>query len=195
MKQLPVLGTVAGAVLGFALVVGAYFIGSSKAPTAPRSPVVVRAVQELAELATIKQSMSHVFRAESEAGGQLARIFGRDRLLLVAQGEVVAGIDLKDLKAEDIVVSGDTVSVRLPPAKILSSKLVEEQTYVVDRTTGLLIRFDRDLERQARLFALNHFVQGARGQMILPESGKRARLLIENLLKQLGYRNVNITVA
>jgi len=190
---MPAWSVVAGVVLGLALVIGAYLIGASRGPPRPQSPVVVKAIQELSELATIRHSMSHVFRSESDAGGQLARIFGRDRLLLVANGEVTAGIDLRELKPEDVLVAGDTIKIRLPAAKILNSKLVEESTYVVDRTTGFLIKFDKDLERQARLFALTHFVQGARSQMILPQAAQRARLLVENLLKQLGYQTVEIT--
>ena len=193
MKPLHVWSIVAGGVLGIVLVVGAYLLGVTATVVPARSPVVLKAVQELAELGTIKQSMSHVFRAESEAGGQLARIFGRDRLLLVAQGEVVAGIDLKELKDEDVVVAGDRVSIRLPQTKILYSRLIEEQTYVVDRNTGLLIKVDKDLERQARIFALNHFVQSARAQMILPQSAQRTRVLIGNLLRQLGYRTVEFS--
>lgn len=193
MKQLHILSVVAGVVLGMVLLAGSYFLGKSAAVASPHSPVVLTAVQELAELATIKQSMAHVFRKESEAGGTLARIFGKDHVLLVAHGEVVAGVDLKELKSEDVVIAGDRVSIRLPPPKILYSRLLEENTYVVDRKTGLLVKFDMDLERQARVVALNHFVQASRAQMILPQSAKRARVLIENLLKQLGYRTIEIT--
>jgi hypothetical protein len=193
VKPLHILSAVAGVVLGMVLVVGAFLLGKSTLVAAPHSPVVLTAVQELAELATIKQSLAHVFSKESDAGGALAHIFGKDHVLLVAHGEVVAGVDLKELKPEDVVIAGDRISIRLPPPKILYSRLLEESTYVVDRKTGLLVKFDKDLERQARLVALNYFVQAARAQMILPQSAKRARLLIENVLKQLGYRTIEIS--
>jgi hypothetical protein len=185
---------VAGIVIAvFVLLVGAYFTGihASRA-SLPQSAVIVKAVQELSDLVTLKQSMSEVFRAESGEGGRLALIFGRDRLLLVAHGEVWAGIDLKELKAEDVVVVGDSVTVRLPRAKILGTKLVEEHTYVVDRNTGLLIRFDKDLERQARLYALEHFVSAARKLQLERQAAERARLLLENFLRQLGFKSVTV---
>jgi hypothetical protein len=175
------------------LVCGAYLIGAGSSRI-PQPLVVVKAVHELSELSTIRHSMSEVFRAESAAGGRLAKIFGSDRLLLVAHGEVTAGVNLKELKDGDVTVNGETVSVRLPPAKILGSRLVERQTYVVDRTTGMLIQFDKDLEREARLFALEHFVAAAKKEQIEKQAGERARLVIENLLKQLGFKTVTVSI-
>ena len=174
------------------LVSVAYLMGAGSSRV-PQTLVVVRAVHELSELATIRHSMSEVFRAESEVGGRLAKIFGTDRLLLVAHGEVTAGVNLKELKDGDVAVNGETVTVRLPPAKILGSRLVERQTYVVDRTTGMLRQFDKDLEREARLFALEHFVAAAKKEQIERQAGERARLVIENLLKQLGFKTVTVS--
>jgi hypothetical protein len=184
---------VAAAIIGVLLVMAAYFIGAGSS-TLPRPLVVVKAVQELSELSTIRHSMSEVFRAESEVGGRIAKLFGTDRLLLVAHGEVTAGLNLKEMKEGDITVTGDSVTVKLPPAKILGSRLVERQTYVVDRTTGMLRQFDKDLEREARLFALEHFVAAARKEQIERQAGERARVVIENLLKQLGFKTVTVSI-
>jgi hypothetical protein len=183
----------AAAIVGLVLVTAAYFIGANTS-NLPRSLVVVKAVHELSELSTIRHSMSEVFRAESEVGGRIAKLFGSDRLLLVAHGEVTAGVNLKEMKEGDITVTGDTVTVRLPPAKILGSHLVERQTYVVDRTTGMLRQFDKDLERQARLFALEHFVAAAKKEQIERQAGERARVVIENLLRQLGFKTVTVSL-
>ena len=184
--------SIAGIALVALLVTAAYFAGAGSSRV-PQPLVIVKAVHELSELATIRHSMSEVFRAESGAGGRLAKIFGSDRLLLVAHGEVTAGVNLKELKEGDVTVTGDTVTVRLPAAKVLGSRLVERQTYVVDRATGMLIQFDKDLEREARLFALEHFVAAARKEQIERQAGERARLVIENLLKQLGFKTVKVS--
>jgi hypothetical protein len=160
---------------------------------APSEVIVVQAVQELSELVTIRQSMAEVFRSQSNDDTMLAMILKRDKLLMVAHGEVLAGVNLRELKPEDVVVSGKTVSIRLPPARVIDTKLVEQSTYVVDRTTGVLVKFDPSLERQARLYAIAYFRYAAQKEQIEKKASERARVVIEGLLKQLGFASVSVT--
>ena len=171
----------------------AYLVGRANASRLPQSAVIVQAIQPMSDLVTVKQSMAEVFRAESAEGWPIAKMLGKDRLLLVAHGEVSAGIDFKELKADHVQVEGDKVTIRLPPPKILVSRIVEDRTYVVDRQTGLLVRFDKDLEREARIFAVQHFDKAARQSQLLPQASARARVILENLLMQLGFKQVTIT--
>jgi hypothetical protein len=57
----------------------------------------------------------------------------QQRMLIFVEGAVTAGVDLSDLGEEDVAISneGRTITLTLPPARVLSAELVhhEVQTY------------------------------------------------------------------
>jgi hypothetical protein len=50
-------------------------------------------------------------------------VIGTTRLLYIAYGEVKAGVDLSELKADNVQIVNDTILLRLPPPRILDSKI------------------------------------------------------------------------
>ena len=72
-------------------------------------------------------------------------------MLFVAVGEVTAGLDLADLRREDVRVDHGRVTVRLPRPVILTNRLDNARSYVHARSTGLLARRQeaRELVRPA----------------------------------------------
>ena len=61
---------------------------------------------------------------------QLEQFLTGERVLLVATGEVEAGVDLAEIGEDDVRVDGDRVTIDLPEAQVLSSSLDEERTRV-----------------------------------------------------------------
>lgn len=141
---------------------------------------VLRQVQTLSQLVTVKYVMEKVVVLED------VKWFGENRVLLVAHGIVKAGVDFSQLKPEDVKVSGTNVTIRLPPAQITDTYLDEHQTSVVERTTGLLRMFDKDLEQTARQRAVDDIRRGARTAGILKDADERARAQVKNLFQQVG---------
>ena len=117
-------------------------------------------------------------------------VLGESRVLMVASGRVNAGLDLSAIGPNDITISGKSIKVRLPPARIMDAYLDDSQTRVVERTTGILRSFDKDLEQTARQNAVDDIRRSARFGGILKEADKRARLQLENLLRQVGFQQV-----
>lgn len=169
----------------------AVFFGAGLWVGSPRradSPVLLREVQELSELATVKYVMSHVMTKEKVTW------LGTDQILLVAQGVVKAGVDLRRMKEEDLRVAGKSVSIRLPRAEVTDNYLVEKYTYVYDRRTGLLVKPERTLEGEARREALSQMLIAAHQSGIHREAEARARELVAKLLRQLGFEKVEVEV-
>ena len=104
-----------------------------------------------------------------------AKWFGENRVLLVAHGIVKAGVDFRELKPEDLEVTGKKIAIRLPPSRITDTYLDEHQTRVVERTTGLLRMFDKDLEQAARQNAVADIRRAARTAGILKDADERHR--------------------
>ena len=113
---------------------------------------IVLQVRALARLETAQYTIEKVITAETRQGA-LAGLFG-DRLLLVAHGQVIAGVDLSRVQANDIMVSPDgRVTIIMPAAEVFIATLDNNRTYVYDRNTGLLTQGEVDLETQARQLA------------------------------------------
>lgn len=147
---------------------------------------VLRQVQALSQLVTVKYVLEKVVVVED------AKWFGENRVLMVAHGIVKAGVDLSQLKTTDVEVSGQRVKVRLPPAQITDAYLDEKQTHVIERSTGLLRLFDKDLEQTARQNAVDDIRRGARLEGIQKDADERARLQIESLFHQMGFVEVEV---
>lgn len=95
-------------------------------------PVVVEGIRELDQLATVRWTESVPVTRES-GGTAIERIFTGERVLLIATGEVEAGVDLSEIGSDDVRVSGESVTIRLPEPQILSVSLNERETRVYDR--------------------------------------------------------------
>jgi hypothetical protein len=149
-------------------------------PAGYNTATVLRQVQTLSQLVTVKYVMEKVVVMED------VKWFGESRVLLVANGVVKAGVDFSRLKPEDVRVTEKKVALRLPAAQITDAYLDDRQTRVVERTTGLLRTFDKDLEQTARQMAVDDLRRGARSAGILKDADDRARAQVQNLFEQMG---------
>ncbi len=158
----------------------------------PSPTVVVQRLQALNQLETAQFVSQHVVEAKSESTW-LPSFLAGERLLLVAQVEVIAGLDMKRVSPSDIEVKGDEVVVTLPPPKILSVRIDETKTRVFARERGWLVfNPDIDLEREARLQALTEARQAALRSELLPFAQQKAEENLRTFLQALGFKRVEI---
>jgi Protein of unknown function (DUF4230) len=155
------------------------------------SPTVVEMIQKLSRLETVEYSLDKIVEGERQSAF-LPDFLAGDKLLLVAHGEVVAGIDLGQLRGGDVVVSGDTVHVHLPAAQIFTTRIDNSRTRVYSRTTGLLVASDPNLESDVRQTAEQQIAQAASDDGILDRARQNARTSVTALLYQLGFRTVDV---
>ena len=122
-----------------------------------------------------------------------AKWYGENRVILVAHGVVKAGVDLQKLQPGDVRVVGlKKISLSLPPPAIIDVHLDDEKTEVVERSTGLLRQFDKDLEQSARRQALGSLRSAAHRCGILKEAEDRLRDQLTVVFQQLGFEEVEI---
>lgn len=163
-------------------------------PTVLPDPVtIIQQVRPLARLETIQYSVQKVITAEI---GQevLKELFG-DRLLFVAHGVVVAGVDLSTLSEEEIEIRDGILTVTIPKAEVFVATLDNEKSYVYDRDTGLLRKSDSHLETIARQAAEEEILKGALEDGILDQASMNAQLFLTHLLNNLGFKDIIILVA
>ncbi len=163
-------------------------------PTVLPDPVtIIQQVRPLARLETIQYSVQKVITAEI---GQevLKELFG-DRLLFVAHGVVVGGVDLSTLSEEEIEIRDGILTVTIPKAEVFVATLDNEKSYVYDRDTGLLRKSDSQLETIARQAAEEEILKGALEDGILDQASMNAQLFLTLLLNNLGFKDIIILIA
>lgn len=157
------------------------------------STTVVKEIRSLSRLETSSFTIEKVIDAGTNGNTFQEFLYG-DRILLIAHGQVVAGIDFSALSEDDVHVSGQTVTIKLPPAQILTTTLDNGQTRVFDRKLGLLSKGDKDLESQARLAATEAIQQAACKGNILTDASTNARKQLTALLRALGFVTITIEI-
>lgn len=161
-------------------------------PTIIPDPVsIIHEIRSLARLETIQYSVEKVISADS-GREDLKTLFG-DKLLFVAHGDVLAGIDLEKIRLEDIKLDGKVVTIKLPSAEILSTRLDNDKSYVYDRQTGLLARPDAELETKARQEAEKQIYKTAIEDGILKQAQTNAQAYLDRLIRSLHYEEVIFT--
>lgn len=166
-------------------------------PTEPQEPTVVQGIHRLNELATVKYTTQVLVTEEENVKifrQPLPEFLTGEKILLVAVGEVEAGVDLDELGPEDVRIVGDRVFINLPEAQIIDSSLDEDKTRLYDRDRGLFrIRGNDELIEEARRDAEDRMVKAAKENGILDKAQDNAETSIRTLVTSLGYNEVQFT--
>ncbi|HEU5101028.1 MAG TPA: DUF4230 domain-containing protein [Roseiflexaceae bacterium] len=150
-------------------------------------------IRGLSRLETQSFSVERVVEAKVERGNPLDLLLS-DRLLLIASGEVIAGVDLAKLKDSDVTISADgkTITLRLPPSEIFSKSLNNDRTRVYDRQTGIFASENKDLETQARSSAEAEILQAACEGGVMRKSADEAKRSLEQFLRLMDFDVINV---
>jgi hypothetical protein len=158
-------------------------------PTVVPDPItIIHDVRTLARLETIQYSLEKVVTADT--GREFLKVLFGDRLLLVAHGVVIAGVDLAKVSPDDLWVENSVLYMRLPDPEIFIATLDNEQSYIYDRQIGFLTRGDVELETAARRAAEKEIARAAREDGILKLARQNAESYLSRLLRSLGYPEV-----
>jgi hypothetical protein len=151
-------------------------------------------IRNLNRLETQSFSVERVIEAKVERGNILDTFLG-DKLLLIASGTVVAGVDLSKLRDSDVTISpdGKSITLRLPPSEIFSKSLDNERTRVYDRQTGVFANQQKDLETQARQEAEAEILNAACEGNIMQKASDEAQHSVDRFLRLLDFTSVTVT--
>ena len=161
-------------------------------PVIPNQPTVVRQIQQLQRLETVRYTMDKIISGERDSA-YLPKFLVSDRLLLVVHGEVIGGVDLTELQPSDVSVRGRMVTVHLPSPEILVTRVDNAKTRVYSRDTGLFSSPDPNLESELRQEAEHQLQQAAQQDGILKTAEDNARSALVIILKGLGFERVEFS--
>ncbi|GAB4347084.1 MAG: hypothetical protein OHK0047_41040 [Leptolyngbyaceae cyanobacterium] len=156
--------------------------------------LTLQKIRDASELTTAEFTMQAVVPTEQDATFSGFTI-GTTKLLYIAQGEVQAGVDLSQLAPAQMQVTGDRIVIKLPPARILNSKIDVNKSQVYDYNRGFLgLGPDAgpQLQSLAQQEALQKIVTTACEQGVLQRASDRAKLAVTQLLTAAGYKTVTV---
>jgi hypothetical protein len=158
-----------------------------------RQPAVITQIRELGRLETASYTVEKVLEGGVDQGNSLLNLLLGDRLLFIAHGEVIAGVDLTELREEDVSVTTDRqgVTLRLPPARILTQRLDNDLSRVYDRSQGWLTKGDPELESRVRQEAERAVLRAACEGGILAQAELNAQRQVQILLLALDFREID----
>ena len=155
-------------------------------PTILPDPItIINEIRSLARLETIQYSVEKVITAEI-GQGNFSFLFG-DKLLFVAHGIVIAGLDMNKMTSSDMWLIDDTLYVKVPEPEIFIATLDNEKSYVYDRETGLLNKGNLSLESQARIVAENEIKKASLADGIIELARQNGDAYLERVLNSLGF--------
>lgn len=146
---------------------------------------VVLGIQSMNQLATARYTIQTIVEVEDRG------FFGpltTDRILLRANADVLAGIDLGAIKPEHVQTNGDSVTIILPAPQLVSKDITYQ---VYDRQRGWFAATNKDLQSAAEAQARADIVATACEKGILREAQTNAESTLRVFLLNLGFKQVS----
>jgi len=159
------------------------------------SRAVVEKVQRLSRLETVVYTLDTIVES-NESNPILPDALAGDHLLMIVQGQTIAGIDMSKLKPENVAITetgtGRDIRITLPPSQVFLTTIDNEHTRVYTRETGLFVKGDPNLESQTRAKAQGQLQEAALSDGILDAATRNARATVIAMLEGLGFNHVEV---
>ena len=169
------------------VVIGVFFLGTIWSGR-NSEPVVItdligQRLADVQELAVVEYYYTNMGRFENKVdfyGWQVP--FTTKRFIVSYDGIIKAGVDLKELKVE---AHGETITVTLPPAQILSHQIPEESLEVFDETRNIFNPITIEDYTGFTADQRAEIEQRAIANGLLDKAGERAEAAVRELLDLL----------
>ena len=158
-------------------------------------PTITARLQQLNRLQTVLYTGDVILQTSSSSPA-LPDTVSSEQPLLVAHGEITAGVDLAHLRPEDLRIDPATraIHVHLPASELFSTTLDPQQTRAYSRLTGLPAApaADTTLTPEAHTRAQSQLQQAALQSGLLDLARKNARQTVTTFLLSLGFTEVDV---
>jgi hypothetical protein len=157
------------------------------------TPVLIKEINNLSQIITITVYDEVVM--ESVKPKNLPSFPGLrpvpDKIVLIAKGKVLAGVDLSKIKENDVFVDQDSVSIRLPPAEIFSTIVNPSDFETFDEVGEWTAKEITEIKKKL----VNKITTRALQNQILPKAWQRSKFIIENFLRSIRFKKIYLQPA
>jgi hypothetical protein len=159
--------------------------------TIDNTPILIKEINNLAQLITITSFDEVVMDSIKKSKKLPGTIFPvpASKIVLIAKGQVMAGVDLKKLNNEDVMIKNDSISILFPPPQILNTILNPSDFETFDET-GV---WSSEEVNQVKVRIREKIIQRALEQNLLFKASERCKIIMENFLRNIGFTRIQIT--
>lgn len=160
-------------------------IFSSKPVVIDDTPVLIKEIKALGEIITA------TLYDEVVVDSIVKRRFPQlpltdDKIVIIARGKVLAGINMKELTDNSVRVSGDTAWMKSPQVKFLDV-IINPGDYETFEETG---KWKPDAVIAVKLKAKDLIIQHAYNKQLLNFAGSKAKAVLQDFLNAAGFKTV-----
>ncbi|MEO7316187.1 MAG: DUF4230 domain-containing protein [Ginsengibacter sp.] len=150
----------------------------------------VMSLQNMSDLATAEYVVTKIIKASDDKTWYKA---GDRKILMSCKASIVAGIDLSKLSEDDISIDGDNITINLPRAKLLYMNIKPEDIKTAYEDVSMFrTKFTSQEKNELAVQAENQIKESVQSLGVLTTAETNASIFIDNFLKNLGYKNINI---
>jgi hypothetical protein len=118
---------------------------------------------------------------------------GDRKILMSCKAKIKAGVDLTKIQEGDITVTGNTITIVLPPAEMTSFVMDPKLTHTeMESVSGLRQRFSQTEKYKYMKQAENAIKRDMKDTKILEDAEQNAAMFLEDFYEQLGFEEVII---
>lgn len=164
------------------------FVFSCSTEEDPRPDVFE--IREIGMLATTEFTLGKIVKLNDD---QEWYKFGDRKILISTKAKVKAGINLMDLREDDIQVVGNKIKIKLPPVEITSFEMNPNdiRTEMVD-VNGFRMGFTQEEKNKILRLGEESIRKEVYNTSILSEAKKNASSFVKDFYSQMGYEDVII---
>lgn len=189
------VGRILGPIIGAALVLGVilYLINPSSllrllpgggGPATRSVGTVIQGIRGMSTLATAEFKGTATNEVVNKAW---LPFLPDERLMLATEGTILAGIDLSQITEQDVTITDEDVTIRLPSARIIS---VDIQHQLVQTSSGMLPGIDPAMQPQAEQQGRADLLAAACRSGLLGRAEQEAQQALRSLLSTLDFRAI-----
>lgn len=154
--------------------------------------VVSEALSNIKELATTKYSYTKILEVKNDKKfNGLSIPFTQNYFLLQYEGYIKSGVDLSKL---DLTIDKDknAITVKIEKSKVLDHVINQESIHIYDEKSGIFNKLSLQSMVDEITAQKNKSEQEMLKKGLLDESDKNAKKLIEEVLKTMGFKEINV---
>lgn len=165
------------------------FLLFSCAEETPVPKAEVYEIRNIGELSTTEYTVGKIVKLDDKAEEWYK--FGDRKLLIHCKAKIKAGVDLSKIKDGDIKVSGNTIEITLPPAKIttfsMDPNLVRTE---MESVTGLRSNFTQSEKNNFLKQGEEAIRKDIMETGILKDANMNAEAFLTDFYEQIGFEKV-----
>jgi hypothetical protein len=163
------------------------------------TPVLVENIRDMSQLITIVSFDEVVVTQDDVHDGRFIDNFLRNpsfdpmkkKISVIVKGRIFAGMDLKDLKEKDLFVKNDSVSIILPPVKVLDA-IVNPSDYEIFIEEG---RWETEEVNKLVIAARERMLKRAQEKGLLIKAKTKAKAVMESFFRSVGFKKIAVVTS